>query len=139
MKITEPKIAVNLHNNKEANFLKESRKGHREDAIKVLAATLSEEVISKCVEFIKNEFEIELSNEEFITIANLYPYQKAYLLIKNDVEESSVSNMIVNYFADTRMIQYGDTNNDEELQDEFYKMIKELANHFGYKTIENNK
>lgn len=136
MRITEPEKAVELYKNKETNFLKDSRKGHREEAIEVLNKVLSDEIIDDCIEFIEKEFEIILTKDEFIAISNLYPYQKASLLISECFEESAVSNMIVNFFADTRMIQYGDTRENKDLENHFRGMIKEIAEYFGYKTIE---
>jgi len=138
MFITEPKIAVDLFNDESSQFLKRSRKEHKEDTLKLYKQDIKLDNIKEAVIFIKNNFDILLSNEEFIEITNLYPYKKAYL-VESDFNNSSetkeaVSDMICNFFADTKMITYGDTNNNETLQAEFLDMIKELAEEFGYKT-----
>lgn len=137
MFLSEPKIAVDIFKDERSQFLKHSRKEHRENTLKLYKQDIKPENIKKAVLYVENDFDILLSDEEFIEIANLYPYKKAYL-VESDFDDASepkeaVSDIICNFFADTKMITYGDTNNDETLQDEFLNMIKELAKEFGYK------
>lgn len=120
------------------DYLVNSRKDHRLEAISALGKSISSSMIDNCTQWIKEEFEIIISKEDFLNISELYPYKKVYL-VNDGYSDSSIREavafMICNFFADSRMISYGDTNDDKQLQTEFYKMIKDLAKDFGYKII----
>lgn len=43
--------------------------------------------------------------------------------------------MVCHFFADSTVLTFGDTKDNKPLKDGFYKMIKESAKEFGYKTV----
>lgn len=134
MIITEPKKAVEMHKDERAGFLKLSRKENRETAIKLFDRDIEGDVIGEVLEYIRDNFDILLSTEQFIEISNLYPYERVKTI--DELDEEAVAFMITHFFADSKILMYVDTDDNAGLKDEFYKMIKELARDFGYKVVE---
>jgi hypothetical protein len=56
MIITDPKTAVKLFKNNEFNYLVNSRKNHRLEAIETLGNAISNSMIDNCIQWIKEEY-----------------------------------------------------------------------------------
>ncbi|MCG3684346.1 hypothetical protein [Aliarcobacter butzleri] len=136
MIIIKPEIALRAY--KENDFSIEVTKNIRKQALENINKEIPKESLFECIEYIKEFFKIDFTENEFIEILKLYPYQRCSLIqwgFSDTVVRESMGDIIANFFAGSRAITYGDESGNDFTK-EYYSMLKTLAKNFGYKTIE---
>lgn len=89
---------------------------------------LTEDLIKEGIDFIEDQFNIILSEKQFIEILNLFPFNKIDFAVNKDDE--SLFEVAFNFFAGSEAPVYGD--NIES--DEIFNYVTEQAKKLGYKT-----
>lgn len=140
MYIFSPKEAVEIFKSKDGKdkFLMKVTKNIRKSALKNINKEVSKSELINCVEHIKEYFEIDFKTEEFNEILKLYPYERCVLIeygFDDTTVRESMSDVLANFFIESRGISYGDVTNDDSLKNEFFEMIKQLAKEYGYKVV----
>lgn len=131
-----PKEALVSYKSDAHNYIFSEIMNSRKEAIRLREAKIPKAILDKCIAFIEEDFSICFTPEETATIIDLYPVDKAQLLNYNDgwsMTRETISGIVSQYFYNSAMITYGDTNDDEGLEFEFHEMIRALAKEFGYK------
>lgn len=138
MNILSPKVIIEAYfsNNPKDKMLFHLNRIEKQSLIKNNNKQVPEEDLKQSIEYIRKEFGICFENNEYMELLNLYPKQKSiliengfgYVTIKEDI-----SDILANFFVGSKGLNFQDIV-EKDLEKKFYKMIKQEAKAFGYKT-----